>query len=508
AFNGSRWYDEQMKRGGDSDFVVVGDGVLIGYKGQGGSVSVPAGVKTIGAGCFADNKNITEVILPQGLSVIGEEAFMGCSGLKDISFPDSVKDIEDRAFKNSGLKQVIIPSGVENIGIGAFDRNGVVNHEDRRGAVVFLGNELPGVSYKNTATRLSASDLRTPAFAGYDNAIVGSDVNIGEGSVLSPQEYGFRGQVYVITSDASADTGELRLISSFSEPQDSDGNVVIDPHVTLNGKNYIMSGVSDNAFDSYRSGTGSVIGGVKNVSIEGNTSPELSARLEELSETLKNNPTDIGPRKDGGSWNVINTQMDSGISPDREGAYAYITGDSGSYHIKISDAGDRRDVCDAAFINKYGDLSGITMVPLDISMYEDKSGVSIKRLSGKNVDIELPIPTGLISESNIMVGAINDNNELETIPSKIVNHGGNDKIKFVAAHFSTFVVYTSLEQTTVLNTENEQNLSLPVQSAVVGTLKRDVGGFGLRWYAAAIMLSAAGILIVYDHKNKGSKTNG
>jgi hypothetical protein len=498
AFNGSRWYDELMKRGGESDFVVVGDGILIGYKGKGGSVSVPAGVKTIGSGCFSGNNGITEVILPQGLRVIGEEAFMGCGGLKEISFPDSVTDIEDRAFKNSGLKQVIIPEGIKNIGIGAFDRTETVSPEDRRGAVVFLGNELPRVNYKNTATRLSATDLRTPAFAGYENAIIGSDVSIDEGSVLSPQEYGFRGQVYIITSDASADTGELRLISSFSEPQDGDGNVVIDPHVTLNGKNYIMSGVNDNAFDSYRTGTGSKIGYVKNVSIEGNTSPELSARLEELSAALKNNPIDTKSGKDGGSWNVINTQTDSDISPDKDGAYAYITGDNGSYHMKISAADDRENVCNAAFINKYGSMSGITMVPLDISMYEDKSGVSIKRLSGKNVDIELPIPTKLISESNIMVGAINDNNELETIPSQIINHGGNDKLKFVASHFSTFVVYTSLEQTSVLNTENEQNLSLPVQSAVVGTLNRNVGSFSLRFYVAAVLLSLAGILVVLD----------
>ena len=508
ALNGSRWYEDQMRKGGDSDFVVAGDGILIGYKGKGGNVSIPAGIKTIGAGCFSDNKSITGVVLPQGLSVIGEEAFMGCSGLKDISFPDTVTDIEDRAFRGTGLNQVIVPAGVRNIGLGAFDRTNVTaKDDDGTGAVVFLGNELPRVSYKNTAARLSASDLRTPSFAGYNNAIVGSDVVITEDCILSPSQYGFRGQVYNITTDASADTGELRLVSSFAEPDDSDGNVLIDPHVTVNGKKYVMTGVSDNAFDNYRTGTGSSIGSVKNVSIKGNTSPELTTRLEELSKQLKNNPVDLKTGKDGGSWNVINTRMEKGISPDIDGAYAYISGDSGSYHMTISPADDRKGVCDAAFTNKYGSISGINMVPLDISMYEDKSGVSIERLSGKNVDIELPIPTALISEENIMVGAINDNNELETIPSQIVNHGGNDKLKFVATHFSTFVVYTSLEQTTVLNTENEQVLSLPVRSAVAGTLNRNVGSFSLRWYVAAILLSLAGIILVCDYRRRGRKAD-
>ena len=496
AFYGCRWYDDLMKNGGDSDFLVVGDGILIGYKGRGGSVSIPAGIKTIGAGCFADNKAVTDVILPQGLTVIGEEAFMGCSGIQEISFPDSVEYIEDRAFKNSGLKQVIIPAGIRSIGLGAFDRSDVINDEDSTGAVVFLGSKLPGVSYKNTAARLSASDLRTPSFAGFNNAIVGSDADITEDSILSPREYGFRGQVYVITSDASADTGELRLISSFATPQDDDGNVVIDPHVTINGKNYIMTGVSDDAFDDYKNSTGSNIGYAKNVSIKGNTSPELKSKLEELSRTLKNNPVDLKEGRESGSWNVINTHMDEGISPDKDGAYAYISADKGSYHMSISKADDRADICNDAFINKFGSTSGISMVPLDISLYEDKSGVSIKRLSGKNVDIELPIPAAMTSENNIMIGALNDNNELETIPSQIVNHGGNDKIKFVATHFSTFVVYTSQDQVTVLNTETEQNLSLPVQYAVIGTLNKNVGVFSLRWYFAVILLSFAAILLI------------
>ncbi len=496
AFYGCRWYDDLMKKGGDSDFVVAGDGILIGYKGNGGSVSIPAGIKVIGAGCFADNKAVTDVILPQGLTVIGEEAFMGCSGIHEISFPDSVAYIEDRAFKNSGLKQVIIPQGIRNIGIGAFDRAGVVSEEDSTGAVVFLGNELPKVSYKNTATRLSATDLRTPSFDGFYNAIVGSDADMAEDSILSPREFGFRGQVYVITSDASADTGELRLISSFAEPQDDDGNVVIDPHVTINGKNYIMTGVSDDAFDDYRNSTGSNIGYAKNVSIKGNTSPELKTKLEELSRMLKNNPVDLKEGRENGSWNVINTHMDEGISPDKDGAYAYISADKGNYHMTISTADDMSGICNDAFINKFGSLDGISMVPLDISLYEDKSGVSIKRLSGKNVDIELPVPIAMVSESNIMIGALNDNYELETIPSQIVNHGGNDKIKFVATHFSTFVVYTSQDQVSVLNTETEQDLSLPVQYAVIGTLNKNVGSFSLRWYFAVILLSFAAILLL------------
>ena len=505
AFDGTAWLDRWKKTRDDNDFLVAGDGILLGYKGSGSEVNVPAGIRTIAPGCFSGNTNISSITLPQGLVSIGEDAFNGCSLLKDVTIPETVTDIEDRAFKDCGLTQVIIPGGVQRIGMGAFDRTGSMGEEpDRTGAVVFLGNELPGISYKNTATRLSARELRHMPFEGYDNAVVGSDVAMGEGSILSPSAYGFRGQVYTITSEAEAELGQLRLVQSTCEPDD-EGNAVIDPHVTINGKNYIMTGVGDEAFKPYEDVYGWTDRPVKSVSIAGNTSPELEKRLIEVGDTAASQSPGQAETVSETGLTSVKVNMDPGLSADKDEPHATIADVSSNYHIDIKDASDKMNEARNALINRYGSADGITMGLLDITMYDDRSGIPIKRLSGKTVDMELPIPAALTTVPDIAVAVLDDNGELRELSSSIANNGGNDKIRFVAPHFSTYIFYNRQEVTTILTMENTENMAFGRQGAVLKTLNKSMGPLAFKWYIIVILLSMAGIMFVYEGKRTGLK---
>ncbi|MCR5356761.1 MAG: leucine-rich repeat domain-containing protein, partial [Lachnospiraceae bacterium] len=299
AFDGTPWLSEVMANSG-SDNIIVGDGVLLKYSGQGGSVRVPDGVKVIAPGSFQGNTNITDVYLPEGVTLIGEDAFNGCSSLKDVSMPGTLTDIEDRAFNGCDIKNVVIPASVKSIGLGAFDRSGNSN-EEAPDAVIFTGGELPVLSYKNTATRLSASDLRTMAFAGYDNAVIGSDVSITDSSVLSPRQYGFRGQVYTMTGGESGAGGTLKLIQADTEADPETYQALIDPHVTVNGEPYIMTGVNNSAFDPYLNVYDWSKGRTSSVAISGNTSPELDEMLESINTALGSQsvPERVKPDENG-----------------------------------------------------------------------------------------------------------------------------------------------------------------------------------------------------------------
>lgn len=64
-------------------------------------------------------ENITEVKLPEGITKIGYKAFFKTKSLQKINFPQSLKAIEQQAFRGSGLTEVNIP-GATAIGNAAF----------------------------------------------------------------------------------------------------------------------------------------------------------------------------------------------------------------------------------------------------------------------------------------------------------------------------------------------------------------------------------------------------
>jgi hypothetical protein len=107
----------------DSDFKVNERGWLIGYSGPGGDVVIPndLGIKEIWNGVFANNINITSVIIPESVIGIRLGAFYKCSNLTSITIPNSVTIIDNEVFSGcSSLTSITLPNGVTSIGSGAF----------------------------------------------------------------------------------------------------------------------------------------------------------------------------------------------------------------------------------------------------------------------------------------------------------------------------------------------------------------------------------------------------
>lgn len=127
----------------NGDFVTLGDGVLIEYKGDASKVAVPNFVKHIGAGAFYFNSALIEAVLPEGLVSVGIRAFMNCTKLESVSFPESLVMIDREAFaKCKALKSVTLTKGIELLGNSVF----------------YGCNKLESVSY------LCSADIPTGAF--------------------------------------------------------------------------------------------------------------------------------------------------------------------------------------------------------------------------------------------------------------------------------------------------------------------------------------------------------
>lgn len=78
-------------------------------------------VKYIAKGAFKEHKNLIEVEIKEGITTIGKSAFERVLNLQKITFPHSLKIIEDDAFIGcKKLINVVTQEGLEEIGECAF----------------------------------------------------------------------------------------------------------------------------------------------------------------------------------------------------------------------------------------------------------------------------------------------------------------------------------------------------------------------------------------------------
>ena len=100
------------------DFVIT-KGVLEKYKGPGGDVTIPEGVKKIGPDVFCGRR------------------------LQSVTIPKSVREISTYAFGESSIQSVTIPKSVRSIGHSAFsdcENLTSVTFQDREDAVGIIGD--------------------------------------------------------------------------------------------------------------------------------------------------------------------------------------------------------------------------------------------------------------------------------------------------------------------------------------------------------------------------------
>lgn len=236
AFSNTRMMENWLLYG-SSDFLIMGDGILVAYKGKDSVVNLPEGIKQIGPEAFKNNKRITEIYLNDGLIRICEEAFAGCTNLKNISGGTNVKYIEDRAFYSCPIETVRIVDSVKSLGYGAFDvTNTSLNNEYK--AVYFHGDILPSVSYNKTTTRLSNGEFRIDSLNGIRVAIVNrEDVN-RLGTVLDRSVSGFSGLICVI-NEPNTDyfNGTLKIIDC-TLTKDEASSIYFPTTIYVYGKGY------------------------------------------------------------------------------------------------------------------------------------------------------------------------------------------------------------------------------------------------------------------------------
>ena len=105
----------------DGAFTTFADCVLLSYKGSDAEVTIPEGIRFIGAEAFIENKSITKVTLPEGVQAIGNAAFKLCENITEFNIPSTTLKVGDEAFlRIRHITKLIIPDSVIEIGNSAF----------------------------------------------------------------------------------------------------------------------------------------------------------------------------------------------------------------------------------------------------------------------------------------------------------------------------------------------------------------------------------------------------
>jgi hypothetical protein len=117
AFYGTPWIKTKRE---ENPLVIIND-ILIDGEFVTGDIVIPDNVKTIAAGAFANNYEITSIVLPENITRIENNTFSSCTNLTNIKIPDNITYIDFYAFNGcSKLENITIPKNVTYIGSGTF----------------------------------------------------------------------------------------------------------------------------------------------------------------------------------------------------------------------------------------------------------------------------------------------------------------------------------------------------------------------------------------------------
>jgi len=147
---------------------------IVRYDCTGGQIEIPdtingLPVTTIGYGAFYGCTGLTNVTIPNSVTTILDDAFRNCTGLTSATIPNGVKGIGYGAFSGcTGLTSVIIPNSVTFIPAAAFyGCTGLVSVTIPN-SVTTIGDYAfsPCVSLKSVTIPNSVTTIKDHAFAG------------------------------------------------------------------------------------------------------------------------------------------------------------------------------------------------------------------------------------------------------------------------------------------------------------------------------------------------------
>lgn len=403
AFDNTPWINNWRSNADSSDYLVVGDDILLAYKGSQSNIEIPEGVKKIAPGCFMEHSEIESVYLPDSLKVIGEDSFNGCTNLTTLSGGNYIETIEDRAFMDCPIATFTVPSTVKRIGLRAIDYSQTEKNDNTK-TVYFNGTVLPQITYGATTQRLQNEEYRKNSLHNVLFAIVPDSVNTFEDTVLDNNKLGFSGMILSIEKDENGnETGKLTVKKNYIF-----SDMVFEQlpkTVILKGKEYSIKD-----FDS--------------IELAQNTTADSNEKSMSVSVFYNNKETN---------------ELSAAFSENESVGTLY-----------ISDSDTAKQNIEAA----YGELFGNNIPEMrgfDIVLKDSTDSMEITRFGKAVLSVTMKIPDGISGETYHVV-CMDEDGQLEEVDTKVNKE--EQTLVFNASHLSQYAVYATGNETTTLNLKN------------------------------------------------------
>lgn len=437
AFNETKWMNNYLT-GGSEDFLIVGDGILLAYRGNDASVSIPADVKKIGPYAFADCIDLVSVILPESLREIGEGAFKGCYSLEEVIGGGYVTTIKDGAFDGCNIETVHFGESVKSIGLGTIDFS-ATNKSVSTKVVVFDSKEtLPVLTVEENSMRLSNEQYRKRALNDVLFAVIDRSFDIEdlEGTVLDPDYHGFEGLVVYINSENAKKVTVLSCNMTKDELKDT----YIPEYLYIDGKSYLIEGL----------------------------------------DKLKT--FDLKPNEEAVSRDVI--VVNEGFeTAEGKKVKAIMEGDEKQLQLVITKSEDQGEAIKQAFNIVYQDEMPEDTVFVDMSLTEQNTGISITKLGNNKMKILVPV-SAVPGVGSARVVTLDSNGQLESVPFALDAEGN---LYLTVTHFSPFAIFRTLGGTGIMDDSPDTG---------------DLFGIHPKWFLIMGMLCASLALIFYKPRRK------
>lgn len=384
AFAESMWLETWLAGSGENDFLIVGDGILLAYRGSDSRLVLPDTVKHIAPEVFAGNTGLISVTIPDSVIEIGEDAFLNCRNLKTVEGGKNVRVIRDRAFRGCPLASAHVWSKVEYLGLACFDFSDTAVGTSGKVVVFENGAALPKPCYETDACRLSNEQARDRILGDAFVAVVPDKLTAEQlaDSVLDGAVYGFHGLIAYISS---AERGILTCFATTCTEREF-AELYIPDQITIDGRQYELTGMDK-----------TVVLGTERVAEPGS----------------------------------ITIEREGTALPDK--VSASLEGNQGSYVLRLADGTDAYNSINRGYQAVYREELPDTVLCMEISLTDRQTGVPITRLGSQSLQISMELPDKIVNGS-LRILTTDRNGQLENVS---YTRDGN-VVSFSVNHLSPF----------------------------------------------------------------------